>query len=291
MAKSNDPFDLSSLPEEVTTLLSHRLRQLLEDGLSAKTVQDEEVDYWWQLYEQARTRTGGAAPWPGAADLTSHIGTEAVDSIHAYLGRTCVPLQLPLGAEKDFRGVIDLVSMTAEVFAGDESGKMTDSEIPAGELDAAKAARETLIEAVAETDEALMEKYFANGTLTQDELVAGLTGAVEVTTLPATLHQRPERIADAVVARIGERRGDDPARPVLVAYADCGTGGALDRALALGKGSCFLLHPGGEILSWFSSTRTDIQTGESFPELEPKHDERGSLGRRWPEAAWAPALA
>jgi hypothetical protein len=85
VAKSNDPFDLSSLPEEVTTLLSHRLRQLLEDGLSAKTVQDEEVDYWWQLYEQARTRTGGAAPWPGAADLTSHIGTEAVDSIHARL--------------------------------------------------------------------------------------------------------------------------------------------------------------------------------------------------------------
>ncbi len=48
-------------------------------------------------------------------------------------------------------------------------------------------------------------------------------------------------------------------------------GEALDTALALGKGSCFLLHPGGEVLSWFSSTRTDIATGESFPELEPKH--------------------
>jgi excinuclease ABC subunit A len=47
--------------------------------------------------------------------------------------------------------------------------------------------------------------------------------------------------------------------------------GTLAAALALGKGSCFLLHPGGEILSWFSSTRTDIATGESFPELEPKH--------------------
>jgi excinuclease ABC subunit A len=47
--------------------------------------------------------------------------------------------------------------------------------------------------------------------------------------------------------------------------------GLLDDALALGKGSCFLVHPGGEILSWFSSTRTDVATGESFPELEPKH--------------------
>ncbi len=60
---------------------------------------------------------------------------------------------------------------------------------------------------------------------------------------------------------------------VVVADLQDGTpvGESLDAALALGKGSCFLLHPGGDILSWFSSTRTDIATGESFPELEPKH--------------------
>ncbi|MGH7943561.1 MAG: excinuclease ABC subunit UvrA [Opitutaceae bacterium] len=46
---------------------------------------------------------------------------------------------------------------------------------------------------------------------------------------------------------------------------------ALDRALSLGKGSCFLLASDGEILSWFSTTRTDIETGESFPELDPKN--------------------
>jgi excinuclease ABC subunit A len=46
---------------------------------------------------------------------------------------------------------------------------------------------------------------------------------------------------------------------------------ALARALTLGKGSCFLLTPEGRILSWFSTTRTDIETGESFPELDPKH--------------------
>ena len=45
---------------------------------------------------------------------------------------------------------------------------------------------------------------------------------------------------------------------------------ALDRALAVGKGSCFLLTPSGEVLSWFSTTRTDIESGESFPELDPK---------------------
>ena len=49
------------------------------------------------------------------------------------------------------------------------------------------------------------------------------------------------------------------------------TGPALDRALRLGKGACFLLTPQGTILSWFSTTRTDIETGESFPELDPKN--------------------
>ena len=48
-------------------------------------------------------------------------------------------------------------------------------------------------------------------------------------------------------------------------------GAQLTTALRLGKGACFLLTPAGEILSWFSTTRTDIATGESFPELDPKH--------------------
>jgi len=46
---------------------------------------------------------------------------------------------------------------------------------------------------------------------------------------------------------------------------------ALAAALKLGKGACFLLTPAGEVLSWFSTTRTDIASGESFPELDPKH--------------------
>jgi len=48
-------------------------------------------------------------------------------------------------------------------------------------------------------------------------------------------------------------------------------GPALDRALRVGKGACFLLTPTGDVLSWFSTTRTDIETGESFPELDPKN--------------------
>lgn len=85
MSVTNDGFALTKLSDEVKDLLRERLRTLLDDGLAAKATQDSEIDYFWMLYEQARTRTGGAAPWPGAANLTSHIGTEAVDSIHARL--------------------------------------------------------------------------------------------------------------------------------------------------------------------------------------------------------------
>ena len=102
----------------------------------------------------------------------------AVESIHAYLGRTCVPIQLPVGAGGDFNGVIDLVAMKTYRWAGDESGKMMENDIPAAEAGDAQHAREVLIEAVAEADETLMEKFFSAGTLTQDELTDGLTRAV-----------------------------------------------------------------------------------------------------------------
>ena len=67
--------------------------------------------------------------------------------------------------------------MKALTFAGDDSGKMTEGEIPAALAERAQQAREQLIEAVAEADEKLMEAFFAEGTLTQEQLVAGLRAA------------------------------------------------------------------------------------------------------------------
>ena len=70
-----------------------------------------------------------------------------------------------------FIGVVDLVKMKAQTFAAD--GKMTEADIPAALADAAQHAREQLIEMVAEADEQLMETFFAEGTLTQEQLVVG----------------------------------------------------------------------------------------------------------------------
>jgi len=103
----------------------------------------------------------------------------ALESIRQNLGRTVIPIQLPIGDEKNFTGIVDLVSMKAYTFAGDASGKMTEGAVPGNLADAAKSAREALVEMVAEADESLMEKFFEAGTLTQEELVKGLAAATQ----------------------------------------------------------------------------------------------------------------
>jgi elongation factor G len=101
-----------------------------------------------------------------------------LSSMRETLGRACVPVQLPIGEEKNFTGVVDLVAMKAYTFAGDESGKMTEGPVPEALSGAASAARDALTEMVAEADDALMEKFFEAGSLTQEELTAGLGRAI-----------------------------------------------------------------------------------------------------------------
>src|SRR6266542_3187283 len=98
----------------------------------------------------------------------------SLESLRSVFGRAVVPIQLPIGDEKSFRGVIDLVAMKGWTFATDGSGKPSEAPIPAELQPAAQAAREALIEMVAEADDSLMEKFFDAGTLTQEELLAGL---------------------------------------------------------------------------------------------------------------------
>ena len=100
-----------------------------------------------------------------------------LESVRQTFGRGIVPIQLPIGEERQLTGVVDLVSMKAYSFAADGSGKVTEGAVPPALTDTANAAREALIEMVAEADEPLMEKFFEAGTLTQDELVTGLANA------------------------------------------------------------------------------------------------------------------
>ncbi len=117
----------------------------------------------------------------------------SLESLHKVFGRQVIPIQLPMGSEKDFVGVIDLVTSKAYTFERDGSGKGKEVPIPADLVAETEAARTRLVEAVAETDEALLEHFFEEGALSSDELERGLRAAVATRkifplTLGSSLH-------------------------------------------------------------------------------------------------------
>ena len=86
------PFDVR-LSKQRRDELADWLVEEIDDAISNRSVLDQSVKYWWQLYEQKPTRLAGTMPWPDAADLTSYIGTEKVDSLHARMHRTVVGVE------------------------------------------------------------------------------------------------------------------------------------------------------------------------------------------------------
>jgi elongation factor G len=102
----------------------------------------------------------------------------AVESIQSAFGRGCVPIQLPVGAERDFNGIVDLITMKAFTFKPDGDGKGAEGDIPAGMADAAEAGHAALVELIAEGNDALMEEFFDSGTLPVDHIREGLSEAV-----------------------------------------------------------------------------------------------------------------
>ncbi len=98
----------------------------------------------------------------------------ALESVQNVFGRTAVPIHLPIGSERDFKGFIDLIRMKAYTYATDGDGKAKESEIPAEMADAAKTAHEALVELVAEGKDELLEEFFAEGTLPVEHIVSGL---------------------------------------------------------------------------------------------------------------------
>jgi elongation factor G len=102
----------------------------------------------------------------------------ALDSIREFFGRQAIPVQLPIGEEKNFAGIVDIIERKAYFFEKDESGKMSEAQIPAGLADEVERRSKELMEMVAESDEKLMEKYFETGELAPEEFRAGLKKSI-----------------------------------------------------------------------------------------------------------------
>ena len=148
-----------------------------------------------------------------------------VNDIKEKLGGNGVPIQLPIGAEDNFEGIIDLVTMKEYLFKDETMGADYEVvDIRAELLDDAQAAREHMIESVVETDDELMEKYFGGEEITEEEIKKALRAAtIEGTVVPvlcgtAFKNKGIQPLLDAVVAYMpspldingGKIKGTDP---------------------------------------------------------------------------------
>ncbi|HEY3025153.1 MAG TPA: elongation factor G [Pyrinomonadaceae bacterium] len=100
----------------------------------------------------------------------------ALESAQRTFSRAIIPFTLPIGKEKDFRGIVDVVHMKAYEF--DAQGKPRAIEIPADGRELVDKARERLVELVAESDDALLEKYFEQGTLDESDILPNINKAI-----------------------------------------------------------------------------------------------------------------
>jgi elongation factor G len=101
-----------------------------------------------------------------------------LEGLRERFGRGVVPVQLPLGAEKNFTGIVDLVGMRSYCYKAGGDGRGKEAEIPTPQEASAAAAHETLVEMLAEGNDELLEEFFATGTLPVEHIVSGLRQAV-----------------------------------------------------------------------------------------------------------------
>ncbi|HEV8414846.1 MAG TPA: elongation factor G [Bryobacteraceae bacterium] len=145
---------------------------VIVDGVAGVEVQTEKV---WGYCEEFKL--------PRAV-VINKLGRErssfdrTLENVQSVFGRTAIPIQLPIGSEREFKGIVDVIRMKAYSYTPDGDGKGKESEIPANLAEAAQKAHEALIEMVAEGNDKLLEEFFDKGTLPTDEIIEGLRDAV-----------------------------------------------------------------------------------------------------------------
>ena len=138
-------------------------------------------------------------------DRTGANFFKVYEQVKDRLRTKAVPIQIPIGAETEFKGIIDLVKMRANLYKDDLGKEIEETDIPADLLETAQEFRTLLIEAVAETEEELIEKYLEGQELTEEEIARGLRkGTVSGAIVPmlcgsAFKNKGVQQLLDAVV--------------------------------------------------------------------------------------------
>jgi len=155
-------------------------------------------------------------------DRTGADFYNVINSIKTRLKANPVPLQIPIGAEENFQGIVDLIEMKAYTWSGEIGAKPTVGEIPAELKEKAAEYRKAMIEAAAESDEELMMKYLEGEELTEEEIIKGIkAGCLAMTITPMLCgssfkNKGIEKMLDAVITylpsptEVAQIKGIDP---------------------------------------------------------------------------------
>jgi elongation factor G len=155
-------------------------------------------------------------------DRDNASSERSLESLEESFGRGIVPLQIPMGVERNFTGVISIITGKAYRYARDGSGKFQEEAVPAEYQEEMTSRRDKLIEMVAEASDSLMEKFFAEGTLDQADLIEGLKASILQGNIyptfytSSTLNIGIPQLLDAVSelfpspATVGKTNGIDP---------------------------------------------------------------------------------
>ena len=165
---------------------------VLLDGVAGVEVSTEKV---WRFAEEFNLP---CALLVNKLDRERSSFDRSLDSIHERFGRTAVPVHLPIGSEKNFTGIIDVIRMRAFSYKPGGDGKGKEGDIPEAQADEATKAHEALVEMVAEGNDELMEEFFSTGTLPVEHIVSGLQQAV-----------RERRIVPILCAAASQNVGTD----------------------------------------------------------------------------------
>jgi len=162
------PGDTNFITETFSSLSIADSAVLLIDAVAGVEVQTDRV---WQV---ARENNIPTTIFINKMDRERADFFSALKSIEDNLKTKLVILQIPIGKESNFKGVVDLITQKAFLFSNNESGEITKADIPEELKDQTSEYREKLVEAVAESDDTLLEKYLDSGELSDEEVSTGL---------------------------------------------------------------------------------------------------------------------
>ncbi len=155
-----------------STMLAADAALLLLDGVAGVEVSTEKV---WGFAAEFKLPSTLIV---NKLDRERSSFQRVVDNVREVFGRAAVPVFLPIGSEKNFTGIVDLIRMRSYSYKAGGDGKGKEGEIAAPQKDEADAAHEALVEMIAEGNDELMEEFFATGTLPVEHIVSGLQQAV-----------------------------------------------------------------------------------------------------------------